>query len=247
MKKIMVSIIAVLLILSLSACSTAQKTESADKSETTETVVEQSQATTETSAEVSGEESSEATVEDSIEETSALEESSETEEEPADENSSVHSDILVVYFSATGTTKGVAEKIAALTGADLYEITAAEPYTAEDLDYNDRSSRSTREQNDPDARPQIGSEPIDLTGYTTIYIGFPIWWGEEPRIMDTFVESYNFEGITMIPFCTSASSGIGNSGPNMESLAGTGNWIDGERFGARVSEEDLQDWIDSLN
>ena len=154
---------------------------------------------------------------------------------------------LVVYFSATGTTKGVAEKIAGITGADTYEIKAAQEYTDADLNWNDSSSRSTKEQNDSSARPEIGSDAVSLDGYTTIYIGYPIWWGEEPRIMDTFVESYSFEGITMIPFCTSASSGIGNSGPNMESLAGTGNWIDGERFGARVSEEDLQDWIDSLN
>ena len=157
-----------------------------------------------------------------------------------------HSDVLVAYFSATGTTKGVAEKIASVTGGDLYEILAEDPYTAEDLNYNDSSSRSTKEQNDKDVRPEIGSEDLSLEGYTTIYLGFPIWWGEEPRILDTFVEKYSFEGITVIPFCTSGGSGIGRSGPNMEALAGSGTWLEGERFSASVSEADLQSWIDEL-
>ncbi|MBR3244482.1 MAG: flavodoxin [Parasporobacterium sp.] len=162
------------------------------------------------------------------------------------EDTSAHSDVLVAYFSATGTTKGVAERIAAVTGGDLYEILAAEPYTDDDLNYNDRSSRSTSEQNDKNARPEIGSEDISLDGYTTIYLGFPIWWGEEPRILDTFVEKYSFEGITVIPFCTSGGSGIGRSGSNMEALAGTGTWLEGKRFSGNVSEADLQSWIDGL-
>ena len=162
------------------------------------------------------------------------------------EDTTAHSDVLVVYFSATGTTKGVAERIAAVTGGDLYEILAAEPYTDDDLNYNDSSSRSTSEQNDKNVRPQIGSEDISLEGYKTIYLGFPIWWGEEPRILDTFVEKYSFEGITVIPFCTSGGSGIGRSGSNMEELAGTGTWLDGERFSGNVSEEDLKDWIEGL-
>lgn len=157
-----------------------------------------------------------------------------------------HSDVLVAYFSATGTTKGVAEKIAAVTGGDLYEILAAEPYSTEDLDYNDSSSRTTKEQDDKSVRPEIGSEDISFEGYTTIYLGFPIWWGEEPRILDTFVEKYSFDGITVIPFCTSGGSGIGRSGSNMESLAGSGTWLDGERFSSGVSEEELQSWIDGL-
>ena len=166
---------------------------------------------------------------------------------PADEHTPSHSDVLVAYFSATGTTKGVAEKIAAITGGDLYEIVPAEPYSDADLNWNDSGSRSTREQNDKSVRPGIGSEPLDLTGYKTVFIGFPIWWGEEPRIMDTFAESYDFDGMTLIPFCTSSSSGIGRSGPNMEALAGSGVWLEGKRFGGGVSEADLQSWIDGLN
>ena len=155
-------------------------------------------------------------------------------------------DTLVVYFSATGTTKGVAERIAKVTDADIYEIVPAEPYTDADLNYNDKNSRTTKEQNNKSIRPEIGSGTIDLSGYTTIYIGFPIWWGEEPRIMDTFVEQYDFTGKTLIPFCTSGGSGIGRSGPNMEALAGTGTWLAGARHSGSISEADLQSWIDGL-
>ena len=156
------------------------------------------------------------------------------------------SDVLVVVFSATGTTKGVAEKIAAIEGADLYEIVASEPYSDDDLNWNDSNSRTTKEQNDSSVRPGIASETINLSGYSKIYVGYPIWWGEEPRIMDTFVESYDFGNITMIPFCTSSSSGIGRSGKNLADNAGSGNWLDGARFGGSVSEDDLRSWTSGL-
>ena len=178
--------------------------------------------------------------------TEAAAENEEAAGSAAAEDGTSGKNVLVVYFSATGTTKGVAEKIAAITDADLYEITAAQAYSSDDLNWNDSGSRSTLEQNDPSARPEIGSDPVSLDGYTTVYIGFPIWWGEEPRIMDTFVETYDFDGITMIPFCTSASSGIGRSGQNLADKAGSGNWLDGERFDGSVSEADLQAWIDGL-
>ena len=156
------------------------------------------------------------------------------------------SDVLVVYFSATGTTKDVAEKIASITGADTYEIKAAQEYTDADLDWNDSTSRTTKEQNDPSVRPEIGSEAVSLDGYTTIYIGYPIWWGEEPRIMDTFAESYDFEGKTVIPFCTSGSSDIGRTGQNLADNAGSGTWIEGRRFGAGASEDEIRSRIDDL-
>ena len=155
-------------------------------------------------------------------------------------------DVLVAYFSATGTTKGVAEKIAAITNADMYEIIPAEPYTDEDLDYNDDTSRTSIEMNDPDARPEIGSDAISLERYTVVYIGYPIWWGDGPRIMNTFVESYHFDGITVIPFCTSGGSGIGESGSDLAEQAGSGNWLAGQRFSGSVSDEELQSWIDGL-
>ena len=170
------------------------------------------------------------------------------EEASSEETASTNEDsgVLVVYFSATGTTKGVAEKIAGITDADTYEIKAAQEYTDADLNWNDSDSRSTKEQNDSSVRPEIGSEAISIDGYTTIYIGYPIWWGEEPRIMDTFVESYNFDGITLIPFCTSGGSGIGRSGQNLADNAGSGTWLDGKRFDGGVSEDELKSWIDGL-
>ena len=154
--------------------------------------------------------------------------------------------VLVVYFSVTGNTKTIAEKIATLTDADLYEIKPAVEYTDADIDYGNSNSRTSKEQNDSSVRPEIQSETISLERYDTIYIGYPIWWGEEPRIMDTFVESYDFGDITMIPFCTSGSSGIGNSGKNLATNAGSGNWLEGKRFSAQVSENELKDWIGNL-
>ena len=150
---------------------------------------------------------------------------------------------LVVYFSATGTTKGVAEKIASVTNADTYEILAAQTYTEADLNWNDKNSRTTKEQNDKSVRPEIGSDKVNLDGYSTIFIGYPIWWGEEPRIMDTFVESCDFSGKTMIPFCTSGGSGIGSSGTNLADNAKSGNWLEGERLS---SSSDIEGWVKGL-
>ena len=157
-----------------------------------------------------------------------------------------HSDALVVYFSCTGTTKGVAEKLAKVTGADLYEIVPAVPYTDEDLNYSDRSTRATSEQDHPDTRPEIGGEDIDLAGYNTVYIGYPIWWGEEPRILCTFVEAHDFTGMAVIPFCTSGGSGIGRSGRDLAELAGTGTWLDGARHSGSISEDELLAWLNGL-
>lgn len=221
-----ISIIAVILLaLGFAACgnSEAQKTEAENK---TETIMDQT-GTSDSASDVPEEAE---------------------EDMPSDEadNAQQSGGTLVVYFSATGTTKGVAEKIAAITGADTYEIKAAQEYTDADLNWNDSDSRSTKEQNDSSVRPEIGSDALSLDGYTTIYIGYPIWWGEEPRIMDTFVESYNFDGITLIPFCTSGGSGIGKSGQNLADNAGSGTWLDGKRFDGGVSEDELRSWMDGL-
>ena len=153
---------------------------------------------------------------------------------------------LVVSFSATGTTRGVAEKIAALTDAELVEIVPAQPYTTEDLNYNDRTTRATVEQNTPDVRPEIANE-ISLDGYTTVYLGYPIWWGQAPRILSTFVEGHDFTGITVIPFCTSGGSGAGRTGETLGEQAGSGTFLSSTRFSAGVSEPDLQKWIESKN
>lgn len=171
---------------------------------------------------------------------------SEAEEDESSETTpqTTGKEVLVAYFSATGTTKGVAEKIAGITDADLYEIVPANPYSSKDLNYNDSQSRATVEMNDLDVRPEIGSELISLDGYTTLYIGYPIWWGEAPLIMSTFVENYDFEGITVIPFCTSGSSDIGNSYDQLADRSGSGTWISGKRFSGNVSESDLKVWIE---
>ena len=153
---------------------------------------------------------------------------------------------LVIYFSATGTTKGIAEKIAEITDADLYEITAVVPYTDEDRDWKDSESRCSVEQNDPLVRPEIGSDPVSLEGYKAIYIGYPIWFAQEPRIMDTFVENNDFGNAVVIPFCTSGSSGIGESGKNLANNAGSGNWLEGKRFSGSASEDEIKEWIDSM-
>lgn len=163
--------------------------------------------------------------------------------EQAEQSPVEERDVLVVYFSATGTTKGVAEKIAALTDADIFEIVPAEPYTSADLNWNDRNSRTSVETDDPSCRPEIDGEPVDLEGYSTIFIGYPIWWGDIPRIMSTFAESYDFGEITMIPFCTSGGSGVGQSDKHLEEQAGSGKWLKGTRLQGNISEEALQSWI----
>ncbi|WP_026666270.1 flavodoxin [Butyrivibrio sp. FC2001] len=240
MKRKISALAAVLLAIGLTACGNNE-----------------GQATNDTTQTIQAESSKEIEAVDNTEEEAQQVETSEavsnTNDEIVEDTSTENTDgseensgVLVVYFSATGTTKGVAEKIAGITGADTYEIKAAQEYTDADLNWNDSNSRSTKEQNDSSVRPEIGSDAISLDGYTTIYIGYPIWWGEEPRIMDTFVESYSFDGITMIPFCTSSSSGIGRSGQNLADNAGSGTWIDGKRFGAGASEDEIRSWIEGL-
>lgn len=154
--------------------------------------------------------------------------------------------VLVVFFSATGTTRGVAERLAGVLGAELREIVPTEPYTDADLNYNDGSTRATREQRDAGARPEIAGEPIDLDGCTTVYLGYPIWWGEAPKILYTFVESCDLTGKTIVPFCTSGSSSIGSSATNLQKSASGGNWLEGKRFGGGVGEEELRTWVDGL-
>ncbi|MDE7248610.1 MAG: flavodoxin, partial [Lachnospiraceae bacterium] len=155
--------------------------------------------------------------------------------------------VLVAYFSATGTTKGVAEIIAGNMGADIYEIVPQEPYTDADLDWHDDSSRSTIEMNDRSSRPEINGAVEGMEQYDIVFIGYPIWWGEAPRIVSTFMESYSFGGKTLIPFCTSSSSGLGSSGRNLEELTDGAQWLEGMRFGGGDSEADVQAWIEGLD
>ncbi len=154
--------------------------------------------------------------------------------------------ILVAYFSATNTTEGVAEHIANGLDADLYEIVPEEPYTDADLDYNDNNSRSTIEMNDPDARPAISGSVENMGQYDIVFIGYPIWWGEAPRIVNTFVESYDFSGKTIVPFCTSGGSGIGSSATNLEQLTNGAEWLDGQRLNGSDSQDTVMEWVNGL-
>ena len=154
--------------------------------------------------------------------------------------------VLVAYFSATNTTKGVAEHIANGLNADLYEIVPEEPYTEADLNYNDDNSRSTIEMNDPSARPAISGSVENMEQYDIVFIGYPIWWGEAPRIVSTFMESYDFSGKTIVPFCTSGGSGIGSSDSNLEQLTSGADWLDGRRLNGSDSEETVMEWVNGL-
>lgn len=162
------------------------------------------------------------------------------------ENSEKQAKILVTYFSATNTTEGVAQTIADSLGADLYEITPEQPYTAADLNYHDDKSRSTIEMNDPNARPAISGSVENMEQYDIVFIGYPIWWGEAPRILSTFVESYSFSGKTIVPFCTSGGSGVGSSAKNLESLTSGATWLSGSRLNGGESRSSVVEWIGGL-
>lgn len=155
--------------------------------------------------------------------------------------------ILVAYFSATNTTEKIAEYIADESKGNLYEINPAVPYTSADLDYGDSTSRSSIEMNDPNARPAISGSVENMEQYEIVFLGYPIWWGQAPRIINTFLESYDFSGKTIIPFCTSGSSGIGSSATNLHSLAIGAQWLSSQRFGSSASRDDMITWVNGLN
>lgn len=152
---------------------------------------------------------------------------------------------LVVYFSATGNTRTLAGNAAKALSADIYEIVPQQPYTNADLDYNDKSSRTTKEQDDPDARPEIKGDLPDIGNYDTIVIAYPIWWGQAPRIVDTFVEASKpyLTGKKILPICTSASSGAGSSGDILRNLAPNATWKEAKRFETNASADTLKAWF----
>lgn len=150
--------------------------------------------------------------------------------------------VLVAYFSCTGNTRAVAEKIAALTGGDLYEIVPAEPYSSADLNYNNSSCRANLEMNDPAARPAIGGEHVDISEYDTVLIGYPIWWGTMPRIINTFLDTYDLSGKTVLPFCTSGSSGVSMSVSAIRAAEPGANVMDGLRASG-ANDRNLEKWL----
>ncbi|MDE5588339.1 MAG: NAD(P)H-dependent oxidoreductase [Acetatifactor sp.] len=242
MKKIVMALLMAAMVISLTACGGNAGQNGNSLSDTLDR--EQSPASAEESASVQPEtngtfESSEDAAVTGTDGTEAAD----SQDVPEEEGNKV----LVAYFSATGTTKGVAEIIAENMGADMYEIIPLEPYTDADLNWHDDKSRSTIEMNDSSSRPEIDGAVEDMEQYDIVFIGYPIWWGEAPRIVSTFMESYSFEGKTVIPFCTSSSSGLGSSGRNLEELTDGALWLEGRRFGGGASEADVQAWIEGLD
>ncbi len=153
---------------------------------------------------------------------------------------------LVSYFSASGITKKLAEKLAAVTNADLFEIKPVRPYTDADLNWMDKNSRSTIEMNDPTSRPEISDKLENTDKYDTVFVGFPVWWYIEPRIIDTFLESYDFSDKTVIPFATSGGSSLGKTADNFRKLLGKNVTVKDGKVLNRVSEADLRSWIKTL-
>lgn len=179
---------------------------------------------------------------------SAPAESETTETVDSTEEITTDGKALVVYYSATGTTERVAQLIADAIGADLFEVEPAEPYTTADLNYSDKNSRVSREHDDESLRDValVSAEVPDWDSYDTVFIGYPIWWGGAAWPMNGFVTANDFTGKTVIPFATAASSGMGDSGTDLAKLAGTGDWLDGQRFFSSTTADDIQNWLDTL-
>ena len=223
MKKLTALLLSVVLVLSLAACGSANKP--ASSTTQPETSVPTEQPTTEPS-----ESSSTAPAE------------SEPETQPETGKT------LVVYYSASGNTERVAKDIAEAAGADLFEIVPTEVYTSDDLDWTNPDSRVSREHDDESLRdvPLTTTEVPDWDSYDTVFIGYPIWWGIAAWPVDTFVKNNDFTGKTVIPFATSSSSGMGQSGSLLADMASTGEWQEGQRFSSGVSSDDVQSWVNGL-
>lgn len=223
MKKLTALLLSVVLVLSLAACGSANKPASS-------TTQPETSAPTEQPATEPSESSSTAPAE------------SEPETQPETGKT------LVVYYSASGNTERVAKDIAEAAGADLFEIVPTEVYTSDDLDWTNPDSRVSREHDDESLRdvPLTTTEVPDWDSYDTVFIGYPIWWGIAAWPVDTFVKNNDFTGKTVIPFATSSSSGMGQSGSLLADMAGTGAWQEGQRFSSGVSSDDVQSWVNGL-
>lgn len=166
-----------------------------------------------------------------------------------DQNETSGGKVLIAYFSATGNTKAAAEYIAAVTGGDLFALVPVEPYSEDDLDWTDENSRVVYEHNHPDERTvSLVTAAVDhFDEYDTVFIGYPIWWGIAAWPVNEFISANNFTGKKVIPFCTSASSGLGESGALLKEAAQTGDWLEGKRFSSGVSEIEIKEWLESLS
>ena len=236
MKRTLSLLMSLVMALSLTACGGNGNSSSSQASSATPESSAVESSASESSSEASSEISSEAP--------SSSEVSSEAQAEDTGSGSSV----LVVYYSATGNTAQVAQYIADSTGGDLFEIQPVEPYTDDDLNWTDDNSRVSQEHADESLRDvELVADTVDnWDQYDTVFIGYPIWWGIAAWPVDGFVEANDFSGKTVIPFCTSSSSGLGESGQLLADMAGTGDWQEGQRFRSGASEEDVQAWIEEL-
>lgn len=156
------------------------------------------------------------------------------------------SKVLVAYFSASGVTAKAAAKLAKAAEADLFEIVPEQPYTKADLNWQDKNSRSSVEMNDRSSRPAISSKVENMEKYDVVFVGFPVWWYREPSIIDTFIESYDFTGKTVVPFCTSGGSGLGTTGSNLQALAKGAKVIEGKKLSFMTTEGSLKKWINEI-
>lgn len=235
MKKLTALLLAMLMVFALAACSGNNSDTGADTSKS-DSVVDSSSAdqnkNDESTAPVNSDTSNDSQTENT--------------DKPSDNDTAETTKVLVAYFSATNTTEGVAKTIADSLGADLYEITPEQPYTDADLDYHDDKSRSTIEMNDPNSRPAISGSVENMDQYDIVFIGYPIWWGDAPRILSTFVESYDFAGKAVVPFCTSGGSGVGSSASNLEGLTSGATWLSGTRLNCNASRSSVAEWINGL-
>ena len=228
----------------VSQTSSTMSTESGSSTENSETFSATTGSSSENSEVSAPSSSSSTTTESKPPVTSST--SSGTADVPVSEPTENDVKILVAYFSATNNTEGIAQKLADGLGADLYEITPEQPYTSADLDYGNSKSRSSVEMNDPSARPAISGSVENMEQYDVVLIGYPIWWGEAPRIMSTFIESYDFSGKTLAAFCTSASSGFGSSDSALRSAASGAEWLSGHRFSAGADSDEVMEWANGL-
>lgn len=222
------------------------------ETETTGEEADANSAGEETAAET---ETAEAETETTETETEPAAETETTETEPAADTETAETTepeseqtggTLVVYFSATGNTQAVAQTIADTLGAEIYQIVPEQPYTDEDLNWNVADSRVNVEHEDPSFRPAIAGGVPDLSGYDTIFIGYPLWWREAPNIVWNFVESADLSGKTVIPFCTSMSDDIGSSGDTLAAMAPEATWLAGARFGESLDEASVVAWVEGL-
>lgn len=191
-------------------------------------------------------------VTDAVNETTTkqvTENGTDTAQETVQESDNKTGKILMAYYSATGSTEKVAQEIARETGADTFVITPVQPYTSDDLNWGNDDSRVSGEHNDESLRDVELTQvtPDNWESYDIVFIGYPIWWYIAAWPVNNFVSGNDFSGKTVIPFCTSASSGIGDSGNLLEEMAGTGNWQEGHRFSSRASESDINEWVSSLS